>query len=475
MSVRHFQPVVASSSSPTAPRPMLRILVLSLIILIGMTWAATIRAGFAASSPRYRHLVDVLPNDLDRLQNPRVIQALGHQLLAFGGWSQASKGQDDSGTGSWTRRHTRRPLTLQDRLAFITPTWKKGGSLDYKRIVEPDSSLFPSEAERGITTVAQLADHLEHKVGLTVHDFDEDAIHALTAMLSWEISLPEADQTAYASLMSNGPTKNILLLILSFGSTESCRNSSDCPWGPGATNELLVSTAARFLQQQRRAKKNTNVTILAQWEVATSLWQRHNETLRHDSHHTTTVQSIGTPGSYETTSDVLWEMLCGPHGGANIVNSVILVLAHPDHLRRVLWTSQTLMHRKRSSLRFASGNMMSSCTASTKSINDKQPYQLITAMSPYHLDWPTVARNRTNGDPTNLFGLLEPTKVRIGSPGGEEIETQWYDSRYFGFFNDGDQEWTKHRDMWILYDHWAVLKGIVTQTIDLSSISTKNM
>ena len=154
------------------------------------------------------------------------------------------------------------------------------------------------------------------------------------------------------------------------------------------------------------------------------------------------------------------------------MDSSILVLAHPDHLRRILWTTRSLLRRKHSSLRSASNKHMNTlCTTPTK-LNDEKR-QLVTAMHPYHLDWTTAQRNQTNRYTTNLFGLLEPTKDRLGSPGGEEIETHWYDSRYFGFFNHGDQEWTKHRDLWILYDHWAVLKGIVTQTIDLSSISIK--
>ena len=78
-----------------------------------------------------------------------------------------------------------------------------------------------------------------------------------------------------------------------------------------------------------------------------------------------------------------------------------------------------------------------------------------------------------NGSIINLFDRLEPTQVRTG-PGNESITTDWYDPHHLGFFADSDQEWTQDRDMWILYDHWAVLKGIVTGTIDLPSISNIN-
>lgn len=95
-------------------------------------------------------------------------------------------------------------------------------------------------------------------------------------------------------------------------------------------------------------------------------------------------------------------------------------------------------------------------------------------MQPYTLDWP-AKRNLTtlhrDDNSINMFGLLEPTKVRLGR-GNETITTDWYDHRLGFFAEDGnDQEWTQQRDVWILYDHWAVLKGIVTGTIDLPSIS----
>ena len=112
---------------------------------------------------------------------------------------------------------------------------------------------------------------------------------------------------------------------------------------------------------------------------------------------------------------------------------------------------------------------------------------LRTALQPYRLDWPGQRRNQTtaaalhsndddhdnNDSIINLFDRLEPTQVRTG-PGNETITTDWYDHRHLGFFADSDQEWTQDRDVWILYDHWAVLKGIVTGTIDLPSISTIN-
>ena len=53
--------------------------------------------------------------------------------------------------------------------------------------------------------------------------------------------------------------------------------------------------------------------------------------------------------------------------------------------------------------------------------------------------------------------------------------TDWYDTSHLGFFDDdSDQKWTHDRDTWILYDHWAVLKGIVKGTINLDNIRSNN-
>lgn len=359
--------------------------------------------------------------------------ALGIQLLAFGGWSTSNQ---DGGGGGWKRRHHQSSLTLKDRLAFITPTWKQGGSLDYNNIFQEGRAFLEAYEEEKVQTVAKLADVLEHKVGLGVSDFDHESIAALNAMLFWRIS----DYTS--SGLDNG---KIILLVFSFGNEASCWDTSDCPLGPGSTNELLAATTARFVQQHHE----NDVRVLAQWEVATALWQNYNDTLRG-----TVLESFGTPGTYRTTAGILEEMLCGAWPSESTEETLVL-LAHPDHLRRVFWTAQTMLKRRRSYLR-------KSCVLPNNDV------RLLTAMEPYSLDWPSkhFFTNRS----TNLFDSLELTKVHVGE---KTIMTDWYDTGHLGFFdNDSDQEWTHDREKWIMYDHWAVLKSIVTETIDLTSISS---
>ena len=57
-----------------------------------------------------------------------------------------------------------------------------------------------------------------------------------------------------------------------------------------------------------------------------------------------------------------------------------------------------------------------------------------------------------------------PTVVHTN---GQEIITSWYNKDNIGFCVDGDpQKWTRQREVWLLYDQWAVAKGIIIGTID---------
>lgn len=355
-------------------------------------------------APGSSHLIDILPSDLDVLKNDRVIGALGVQLLLFGGWKK-------SGVG-WTRDTP--PRTLQDRLERITPTWKAGGPLDYTH--DAQSGIFGDALPTGMT-IAQLADTLD-TIGLTAADFDAPARTALNAMLSWR--LPDIGDFL--------ETSELVLLIFSFDATPFCHNVTDCPL-PGPSNELLAATAARFVNE-RANNYQQNVRIIAQWEVAAALLQSHG----------LPVTAVGTPGAYENTAEIFEHMLCE----LNDVQQTIL-LAHPDHLRRVLWTTQTILRHRT--------NLRSKCALP----QGKTP-RLLAALQPYDLEWPLRQTERG----MNMFAS-ESTLVHTN---GQEIMTSWYDDN-LGFFPDGDpQKWTHQREVWLLYDHWAVAKGIVTGTID---------
>lgn len=431
---------------------------LLMFLLVVLMFRVSTTRGFSSLSPKSTSLESVLPKDLDALRSRNVIGALGIQLLAFGGWV---RDENDN----WTRRYSRSSngmnpsWTLSDRLTFITPTWKKGGSLDYSTIFRDGTALLDNLAvDDGsnmhgddIKTVSQLANLLEHRVGLSAStDLDRSSIAALTAMLTWNIPASPAPLPT----ISQGNNSDLVLLVFSFGNEESCRNRTDCPFGPGATNELLASTVARFAQQQDDYE---NVHILAQWEVATGLWQRHENI-------TLNVESFGTPGAYASTVEILQKMLCALGEKHPSVKSVLLV-AHPDHLRRVLWTTRTAQTILRRHHTFLRDQKETNCQLSADA-----DIRLWTAMQPYGLDWPE-RRNQTSildGNIINLFDTMGLAEVHIGR--NEIICAEWYD-KHLGFFDVGDQEWTKQRDDWILYDQWAVLKNIVAGTIDLKSIS----
>ena len=176
------------------------------------------------------------------------------------------------------------------------------------------------------TTVSQLADTLED-IGLTVADFDEPARTALHAMLSWQ--LPDFSKVP--------ETSDLVLLVFSFGTNDSCKNGNDCPLGPGPTNEMLAATAARFVNK-RQEEYRQKVRIIAQWEVAVALEKSHG----------LKATAVGTWGAYESTAEILELMLCE----WKYIEQEAILIAHPDHLRRVMWTAQTsLAHYKSSHLR----------------------------------------------------------------------------------------------------------------------------
>jgi hypothetical protein len=93
-------------------------------------------------------------------------------------------------------------------------------------------------------------------------------------------------------------------------------------------------------------------------------------------------------------------------------------------------------------------------------------------MNPYNIDWMATRKEESREDHLNLFEFVESAGVHSQ---GQELVTGWYDDENWGFFPDGDpQKWTHQREVWILYDQWAVAKGIVTGTVDPNLILTKS-
>ncbi|CAE7949707.1 yadS, partial [Symbiodinium sp. KB8] len=109
----------------------------------------------------------------------------------------------------------------------------------------------------------------------------------------------------------------------------------------------------------------------------------------------------------------------------------LVVLAHPDHLRRAIRTLQTFLGSKARTF---------------------PAWAVAPAMAPYSLDWPS---NRSCGSALDLYAGVS---AMVHSQGSEFL-TSWR-ARNLGYFPDGDpQIWVRNREVWVLYDHWAMAKG----------------
>ena len=244
---------------------------------------------------------------------------------------------------------------------------------------------------------------------------------------------------------ASGNNNIVTLLVLSFDATPSCRGLDDCPL-PGPSNELLAATAAAFAaskdERERRHGAST-VKVVAQWEVAAAIGALRRHQRRPDIN----VTAIGTPGLFENTAQILEMMrdhVCGQR---------VLLLAHPDHLPRVLRTAKTVL----------GGNWSSStdgdAAAAAGACSNEGPLELLPAMLPYSLDWPSALF------PAEKLDLYESVEAVVHSQGGTTLAS-WYSDPRAGFFPDGDpQRWAHRREVWVLYDHWARAKGLATGVI----------
>ncbi|CAE8635779.1 unnamed protein product [Polarella glacialis] len=334
------------------------------------------------------------------------LSAVGAQLLLFGGFTPAG--------GVWVR-DSNAPGTLKERQMRIRPTWKSGGPVDYSLnpAASPEGAIpiFQVATSGGTavgagTTVASMAAALEAK-GLCGEDFDEEARAAVREMLSWRLPEPEASSGAVTAL-----------LAFSFDATPACRNLRDCPF-PGPSNELLAASVERFFAENAESP----VEVYAQWEIASAL-------LRSGRVPAERIHPAGAAGLYMNTVQILEAMMRDLSQQPALER--LAVLAHPDHLRRAYRTVLTHLELVKAVVR---------------------PSAVVPAMAPFGLDWPT---NPSEGSAVDLF-LGSPVTVYSQ---GRALNTSWRDKN-LGYFPDADpQVWVHDREVWILYDHWAMAKGI---------------
>ena len=147
--------------------------------------------------------------------------------------------------------------------------------------------------------------------------------------------------------------------------------------------------------------------------------------------------SVGTPGVFENTAQIYEYMLARMKPSACDGRTTRVLLAHPDHLRRALRIGETTFARS-----------PGPCS------------QLVPAMQPYKLDWPSHSPSAAR---LNLYAGVSCTV----HTGGIERAVTWYDAPN-GFFPDGEpQHWARHREVWIAYEFWARAKGVATGVIGL--------
>ncbi|KAL1520755.1 hypothetical protein AB1Y20_022321 [Prymnesium parvum] len=438
----------ARSSSPRGRWPSCspqRVLIPACGLLAGVQLAASLRAWRHSAAEQAPPLAALLPSDLDLVQSPVVISALGVQLLLFGGFLPTADGR-------WVRGPP--PDTLSERVERITPTWKRHGLLDYAwpattpppdSAARPTLSLFAAAAalplaRRGaLASVHSLAHALHSELGLCARDFDEPARRALVEMLTWRLP-PHAED---APLPTNG---SLTLLVLSFDATADCRAVDDCP-RPGPTNELLAATAIAFVRR-RHEECGQHVDVIAQWEVAAAMRSQ-----RAPAH------PVGRPGRFENTAQILeymWQSMAAPcatreEGRAAECNERersrvpghVVLLSHPDHLRRGLRIAETTFRR-------AAAEEQPSCP----------PVRIVPAMQPFRLDWPdpSLASSRS-------LDLYSSVSTRVHTQGYVR-DASWNDDN-LGFFPDGDpQFWAHRREVWLCYEFWARAFGVVTNVIE---------
>lgn len=373
-------------------------------IMVGLAARSCLRT----TGGRAGGLRALLPPDLGALRSERVVGATGVQLLLFAGFVP------DVATGGWAR-DAQPPRTLAERERRIRPTWKPGGQLSYSLGAAGQPRSLFGLAQRSLppaSTVGELCSALE-AVGLTEEDVGDDGGVA-RQMLTWDAPPePEAGPLLASS--------RVTLLVLSFDATAECRTLLDC-LRPGPTNELLAATAKRFVE----SRPAQSVSVIAQWEVAAAM-----------AHIGAKSQAVGTPGTFENTAEIyeLMGKAAREHAAPAHDKQQLVLLAHPDHLPRALRIGRKVLPTL---------------------ISNRPP--LLPALQPYTLDWPSQTPSAAE---LNLYAGVTATVQSEG----KKVEASWYDARS-GYFPDGDpQKWAHSRDVWVLYNHWAMAKAKLTGII----------
>eukprot|EP00439_Symbiodinium_sp_Y106_P051578 s1829_g6.t2 len=341
-----------------------------------------------------------------QLKNVQQIQARGGAFAAIlGSGAVVTWGPDSGGDAG----------AVEDQLKNVQQIQARGGA--FAAILGDGSVVTWGDADPGGDSSAvqgqlKAVQQIQALGGAFAAILGDGSV-ALRAMLSWRLPA-----TAPPPLPS-------ALLAFSFDATPQCHSLQDCPF-PGPSNELLAATVEHVWNTSER------VEVYAQWEIAAAL-------LRSGRIPPGRIHPAGVPGRYMNTVQILEAMMQDILQRQPASQSLV-VLAHPDHLRRAVRTLQTFLGSKARTF---------------------PAWAVVPAMAPYSLDWPS---NRSCGSALDLYSGVSAVVHSQGS----EFLTSWR-ARNLGYFPDGDpQIWVRSREVWVLYDHWAMAKGIATGIINVN-------
>jgi len=329
--------------------------------------------------------------------------------------------------------------------------------------------------------------------------------------------------------------------VLSFDATPDCRAVEDCA-RPGPANELLAATAAAFVRRRAREHGGQRVAVVAQWEVAVALRTlllRGEEGGEHaharhsldeaDVHAVGTtpghlltmedVHAVGTPGVFENTAQIFEQMLrvcreldppppplpprdcdadADGEGGASAASAAspsgdggdddedggeatsrLVLLAHPDHLRRAIRIGETTFAKAhKAAAKAAAAKAARGAPPCAAPPPPPRPPRLVPALQPYRLDWPSsegatstvvwwdkeegAEEEAATGAQLDLYAGVSAT---VHTAGKVVHEATWRDAPN-GFYPDGEpQRWAHRREVWAVYEVWARAKGVATGVI----------
>ena len=228
------------------------------------------------------------------------------------------------------------------------------------------------------------------------------------------------------------------------------------------------------------------------------------------------VHAVGTPGVFENTAQIFEQMLrvcrevdpppplplpprdcdadadADGEGGASAsaaspsgdgddededgeATSRLVLLAHPDHLRRAIRIGETTFAKAHKADAKAAAKAARGAPPCAAPPPPPRPPRLVPALQPYRLDWPSSegatstmwdkeeeADEAATGAHLDLYAGVSAT---VHTAGKVVHEATWRDAPN-GFYPDGEpQRWAHRREVWAVYEVWARAKGVATGVI----------